>query len=108
MKTTNISIYLYGKPSWELDIEGKNNLDPEMFKRHGEDLRWRMYEVAETLDKLQTAGWDLAECYGALYSLEFYKDITEKEAKKQLNQLGIKTNLIHIEEWDGEEEYEEE
>ena len=99
----NLSIWLYGKPSWDLAIEGKTFLNSKIFREHGDYLRDYLHSVAEIVDKLQFSGWEVD---GALYTLEFYKQgLTKKQAKKELKELAITPELYHLEEVD--EEFEE-
>ena len=93
-----LSIWLYGKPSWDLEIEGKNKLNPKIFRIKGDYLKEHLYEVADTLKKLQSVGWNLVERYGALYSLELYRNnLTKEEARKELKKLKINLNLVNTE-----------
>lgn len=92
----NLIIWLYGKPAWDLEIEGEENIDPNIFRKHGKYLKGHLSLVANTTEKLQKAGWS---CCGTLYTLEFYKEnVTKKETKKELQKLGIEFDLINIEE----------
>lgn len=106
----NISIPLYGKPSWDMKIEGKNFLNPKILKEQGDYLKEHPYKIADILHKLQSSGWVLCECYGSIYSLDLYKKNikTEEEAERELNKLGIKSDKIDIIEFENEEELIEE
>jgi len=102
----SLSIYLYGKPNWELPIEGINHLDPIIIREHGKELQARLNHIADVVEKLQLEGWQLSECYGAIYNLDFYKEeITLKQARQELKDLGIDLRSIYLEELD---EFEEE
>lgn len=93
----NLSIFLYGKPILELGIVGTNKLNPEIFKKHGEELKERLDNISQNVKKLQDNGWILVELSGSLYSLELYKNnITKTEAKKQLESLGINLNGVNL------------
>lgn len=96
----NISIFLYGKPSWDMPIESEDNIEPRMFKKQGDYLKEHLYCVAEITKKLKSSDW---ECYGTLYSLEFSKDITKSEAKKELKKLKISLKEVHTKELEEEE-----
>jgi len=98
-----ISIYLFGKPSWEMNIEG-GKATPQMLRAKGEELKVRLYEAADVLEKLLKNGWTLVEAYGALYDLQLYKDITLKEAREELKKLGINPEEYHLEEIEKMEE----
>ncbi|HZX12507.1 MAG TPA: hypothetical protein VFE88_03550 [Candidatus Nanoarchaeia archaeon] len=57
------------------------------------------------MKKLQSADRD---CSGALYSLEFSKDLSKIEAKKELKKLGVDLKMVALEEFEDEEELESE
>lgn len=67
-----VEVDLYGKPSWEMDIEDKEEFDVEIFLNMGDELKERLYEVADIIDKLQKRGFKCNKSYGSLYSLTFY------------------------------------
>jgi len=98
MNMVSISIYLFGKPEYEIDTE---KAKPEEFRKLGEDLKNRLERAAEIIEKLEKAGWERS---GGLYDVFFYKDIKLADAKKELKKLGIKEDEITIEE---DEEIEE-
>lgn len=92
------SLMLYYKPGPDMDIEGKENFDPEILRRHGEYLKEDLAQMAEWLKKLREAGWSYS---GGLYDVMCYKDISIEEAKKELKKLGIdvdEDNLMELEE----------
>ena len=97
----SLSIILYGKPGWDLSIEGEDDIDPKIFKLQGDYLKEHLHKVTNITEKLQSSGWS---CYGTLYTLEFSKDISETEAKKELKKLKINLKDINIEEYEEEEE----
>jgi len=99
-----INIFLYGKPSWDMKIEGKRRLNPEILKKQGNYLKEHMYEVADIVKKLQKANWEMSKAYGALYSLEFSKEgLNKKEAEIELKKIGVSIKSISIEEFEDEE-----
>lgn len=102
----NLSIWLYGKPSWDMDIEGEEDIDPERFIEQGDYLKEHLHNIAKIVKKLRSAGWG---CYGTLYSLEFCKNSikTKKEAKEELKKLGVDEEISMIE-FEDEEDYIEE
>lgn len=92
------SLPLYYKPGPDMDIEGKENFDPEILKKHGQTLKEELEETTRILKILRKNGWDYQ---GALYDISCYKDIGVKEAQVELKKLGIDIdpeNLIEIEE----------
>lgn len=96
----NLSIYLYGKPEWNLG-NTQDSLSPKLIRKHAEDLHQHLNEVAKTIEKLQTADWS---CDLALYSLELYKGITKKQAEQELKKLKIDPDLVNLMECEEEEE----
>src|SRR3989344_256828 len=99
----NISIGLYGKPSWDMDIESEEITNGEMFRAQGKYLKEHLENVADIVEKLTGAGWS---CSGTLYDLQFFKEsvINKSEAKKELKRLKINPKDIHIEEYEEEED----
>ena len=94
---TSINIHLFGKPEWEFG----EKISPNIIKSKGEELKERLFEVADAVQKLSTENWELEM---TLYDLILYKDLPKAEAKRELDRLGIKGEIYHLE----EEEYEEE
>ena len=88
-----IQLWLYGKPSWDLEIEGKKYIDPELIRNHASFLKTHLEKTAELLEKLQKAGWKVAESYGTIYALTLYKRTTKTKAQKELELLGIKDEV---------------
>ena len=99
---TRIDIFLYGKPSWDMPIEGKKYINPKIFRKRGEALKEHLHNIAGMLEKLQSAGWKVSECYGAMYSPELCKEITKSEAKKELKKFGISENEVSMDEFEDE------
>ena len=96
-----ISLYLFGKPEWEMDLD---KAEPEEFRRLGDSLRERLYRAAEITETLEKSGWERS---GALYDIYFYKEVKREEAERELEELGIKEDEIYLLE-EEEEEIEEE
>lgn len=105
---TTIILFLYGKPSLDMDIEGKTYINPNIFRKRGEELKEHLRSVADSLEKLQAAGWKVSEGYGAIYALELYKEITKTEAKKELKRLKISLEQVSLDEYEDEGESDEE
>jgi FMN phosphatase YigB (HAD superfamily) len=100
-------IHLFSKPAWELeDLEGDlpENYS-EKLRQLGEELKVRLNEVADVFDKLVKNGWQ--PC-GTLYDINFVKDVTMKEAEKELRKLGLQDYIENLNEIEEEEEWEEE
>lgn|SRR3989344_9141527 len=98
----NLSLFLYGKPAWDMDIEGEEDIDPEILKEQGDYLKEHLHAIAGIVKKLKSAGW---ECCGTLYTLEFYNEEirSKKEALKELKRLDIDQDIFSLEELDDEE-----
>ena len=45
----SVMIHLFGKPAWEMDIEGKEGLDPDMFREKGEQLKEQLNKVVDVV-----------------------------------------------------------
>ena len=72
-----IQVWLYGKPSWELPIEGINSITPSVLRKRAKELSNHLLSVADLLEKLSNKGWKVS---GEIYTLTFFKD---KEVKKE-------------------------
>ncbi len=98
----DVNIWLYGKPAWDMDIEGEEKFDPVMFKERGNNLKEWLYEVSDIVKKLQSDGWNV---YGALYDLTATKESvkTMRDAKKELKRLGVDLKSVSLNEWEDEE-----
>ena len=103
MIRTIVSIHLFLKPSWEMDIEGIDYIDPKILRRKGDELRKRLHAVAEIVEKLQSDGWSMIPGYGASCDLEFVWGGDSESAERRLIELGIEPDEVGIqdvEEWD--------
>jgi hypothetical protein len=103
-KICDISIFLFGKPDWEMDLEGAG-VDEETVRELeslGDELKERLHFVSGMTKKLIENGW---EGQGGLYDISFYKETTVEQAKKELQALGMDPRdvEIHEEEWEAEE-----
>lgn len=93
------SVFLFGKPEWEIDLE---KAKPDDLKALGENLKERLEKVAEVVEKMEQNGWYRN---GGLYDIHFYKNIKASQAEKELEELGIKEYVDILED---EDEYEDE
>lgn len=103
MIRTIVSIHLFLKPSWEMDIEGVDYIAPGVLRQKGDELRERLHAAAEIVDKLQSDGWHMVSGYGANYDLEFVWEGDSESAKRRLIELGIdpgEVGIEEVEEWD--------
>ncbi|MFA4887359.1 MAG: hypothetical protein WC595_04050 [Candidatus Nanoarchaeia archaeon] len=97
-----VSVTLYGKPCWEIKMEGEQMMDSDVLRDHGDYLHQHLYDVADIVDRFAHAEWEME---GTAYSLDFWKkNISLANAKKELKKLGINQKLVKIEEWEDIEE----
>ena len=89
-KTVCFHIFLFGKPEWEFEKE----ISPETIKSKGDELKERLHEVAEDLQKLRNNGWHYELC---LYDIMLTKSTSMAAAKKELSELGINEELDEFE-----------
>ena len=102
-KASNITIFLFGKPAWELDLEGRD-ADREMVDelgRLGDELKSRLDYISGLTKTLLENGWSGS---GGLYDIYFRKDVAVEEARVELERLGVETRGLDIEEEEPEEE----
>lgn len=96
-----VIVHLFGKPAWEMKIEGQEKIFPSMLREKGVELKERLERAATILETLTKNGWSV---YGTLYDLNFSKDVdTEEEAKEELKKLGIDPDEVSIIELEEEE-----
>lgn len=98
MIKTIVSIHLFLKPSWEMDIEDIDYIDPKILRRKGNELRKRLHAAAAIVDKLQSDGWPRVSEYAISYDLEFIWEGDSESAKERLVELGIDPDEVGIEE----------
>jgi len=93
-----ISVFLFGKPAWELeDLEG-NELPAsysQKLRELGKELDKRLQRIADIYDKLVANGW---KPYGTLYDIDFFKeDIKDaNQAREELAKLNISLEEVII------------
>ena len=92
-KIASINIYLFGKPGWEFASE----VTSETIRLKGDELKARLYEVADNLQKLCDNGWKYE--FG-LYDIMLTKNISKAAAKRELAKLGIEEEIIEFDEED--------
>ncbi|MEK6947882.1 MAG: hypothetical protein AABX19_01425 [Nanoarchaeota archaeon] len=93
-----LSIWLYGKPSWDIPIEGKSFLDPRIIREHNEYLYSHLNSICSIIEKLNSNGWNFSEVYGEFYAIVFYKNISYSSASKEVSSLDIPYDKIVMEE----------
>ena len=95
--STRITIHLFGKPSWEMDLENAE-ASGEMaatIANLGSELRARLLKASDLLLKLLQDGWSGE---GGLYDVTLYKDQSAMETEAELIALGIDPKDLSIEE----------
>ena len=104
-RETEVLVWLFGKPAWELDIEGVDVTEgmADEIELEGKELQARLSRAAQVVRKLVKSGW---EGSGGLYDLSLYKAIPLEQAEKELADLGISVDEVNLEEL--EPEFEEE
>jgi hypothetical protein len=103
IKTCSFSVFLFGKPAWEMELEGRE-ADAQMaeeMKELGGQLKEQLEHCSGLTRKLLGAGWSGS---GGLYDINFYKDTTIEDARAELEALGIDSRDIDIFEEEDEEE----
>jgi len=99
----SVSVFLFGKPAWEIDgLEG-NEVDPELLGEIaacGHELDKRLARAAELGKKLLERGW---EGVGLLYDMDFSKEMSLQDAERELKALGIEPDEVSVR----EEEFED-
>jgi hypothetical protein len=95
-----LSVFLFGKPGQELN-EGGPITAPEL-RDLAQHMHARLVAIAEIVEKLTNAGW---EAQMGLYDINLYHPYvsTEAQAEEKLQDLGIDSDMIHIDEWEDEE-----
>ena len=97
----NISIHLFGKPSWELELE--KELD-ETFIDELAELRESLYDrlssIGNDIEILMNAGWS---AYGTLYDVVMQKDIGVDKAREELKELELEHLFEYVEKYEDEE-----
>jgi len=93
-----VSVFLFGKPAWEIDRLEGSSIDLELLSAIascGQQLSTRLTRAAELGRRLIERGW---EGYGLLYDIEFYKSVTLEDAEEELKALGIESDEVNIRE----------
>jgi hypothetical protein len=94
----SVSVFLFGKPAWEIDRFEGSPVDLELLSEiasYGEQLGTWLKRAAEIGRRLLGGGW---EGNGLLYDMEFYKEISLKDAEEELKALGIEPDEVSIRE----------
>ena len=90
-----IQVWLYGKPSWEMPIEGINSIAPNVLRKRAKELSDHLLSVADLLEKLNNQGWKVS---GDIYTLTFFKDkeVTKEEIIAILRDIPINKENIEV------------
>ena len=93
-----VSVFLFGKPAWEVeDLEGAD-VDARLLDEVGacgEELFRRLTRAAQIGKELLGGGW---KGCGLLYEIEFYKEISLKDAEQELGEMRIGRDEVSIRE----------
>lgn len=106
----SISIWLFGKPEWEIS-DKMDITKSQTFKDLGNELKARMDEKGEIIDKLVADGWNLELC---LYDIHACRDgLKTIDVENHLKGLGIDPDMVSVnefynEDWDEDEEDDDE
>ncbi|MCR4368559.1 MAG: hypothetical protein NUV67_01490 [archaeon] len=93
MKTSEVILYLFGKPEWEF----QGNVTPETIRKKGDELKVRLHEIAADLEKLCENGWDYE---AGLYDIMLFKSISKTKAERELAGLGIDADVHMLDDLD--------
>jgi hypothetical protein len=102
-----VSVFLFGKPAWEIDRLEGSPVDLELLSEVascGQELSRRLVRAAELGTKLVERGW---EGVGLLYDIDFYKEVSLRDAEEELKALGIEPDEVSIREEFEDEDHEE-
>jgi hypothetical protein len=97
-RLVSVSVFLFGKPAWEIDRFEGSPVDLELLNEiasHGQALGAWLERAAEIGRRLLGGGW---EGNDLLYDMEFYKEISLKDAEEELKALGIGPDEVSIRE----------
>lgn len=89
-----ITLFLFGKPQWELE-----KITPRILQSKADEIHQRLLRAATLTEKLRRAGWHV---FLDTYSLVLYHDtiLSEQELRKQLHTLGITLKKTELSCWD--------
>jgi len=91
-----LSLWLYGKPNWDLDLEEKTYIKPETLEEHGHFMKHHLERTAHILNQLQQAGWTILPTRGSIYALTLQKDTTRESAEQELSLLGVPPEEVQL------------
>jgi len=94
----DLVVMLFGKPEWELSLRDFMDLDfADELREYADSLRNWLYRVADLHEKLLRNGWYAA---GGMYDITYYKDVSMKEAERELKKLGLEDFIDDLIEWE--------
>jgi len=97
-----ISVFLFGRPAWEIDRLEGSPVDFQLLDEIascGQALNSRLERASEIGRRLIEKGW---EGVGLLYDIDFYKEITLRDAEDELKAVGIEPDEVSIREDNGD------
>jgi hypothetical protein len=93
-----VSVFLFGKPSWEVEgLEG-SEVTPQLLDEVascGREIDRRLGRAAELGAKLLGRGW---EGLGLVYEIDFYKAVSLRAAEEELKALGVEPGEVSVRE----------
>ncbi|MAF34279.1 hypothetical protein CMO91_00365 [Candidatus Woesearchaeota archaeon] len=88
-----ISVYLFGKPSWELKLT--TPIDAQHVMEKGYDLQRRLRKIGIIIARLQASGWSMVE--NKTYNLYFHKPgMTKQQTVQELRMLCIGRRWVEV------------
>jgi len=77
-KTSRISLFIFGKPAWEMDLEGMevDEKTVKMLLELGDELKERLHHLSRLTRLLLDNGWSDS---GGLYDVWFSKEWRQKK-----------------------------
>lgn len=97
-----VSMWIYGKPSWDIEIEYLSSIDSDIIRIQAEKIHTRLNKIADNIDILQEKGFTLIETSGAIYALDYYipselDAIDLDELRQKMKKWGVKLDVVNIE-----------
>lgn len=89
--TCLVTIWLFGRPTWEL---GGSDVNADELLDLAEEMWERLSNVSKWVRRLQRRGWDTEV---GLYEIQCTKEMSKYRVKRELNNLDIPLDEVHIE-----------
>ena len=101
----SLSVYLFGKPAWEVDEDRVNR---QVLRELGVDLKNRLDEVADITDKLLTNDW---KSEMGLYDVYFNNNdlnLTQDDLEEYLKGIGVDPEEVSMDDLEDEDDFDDE